>query len=203
MKPLNKTKRYLLVMGIGVAIDLICYFIAHYAQLPAWMDANGTAYAAMLLEPAAGLLVGFLINFFKATFVYSSQDLIAYFLNASVALIFGIGMRKSGVLRIKRLVPMAGLFVAVNTILGLLIGLWQGGLISGWEGRFMDMALHAGAPEFLASLFGVFMLKAVDGLITVVILFVGYQLTPKSWINEQRTSTVSWSTPFFKRTNKG
>lgn len=199
MKTQNTMKRYLLVMGVGVAIDLVCYFIAHYAQLPAWMDANGTAYAAMLLEPAAGLFVGFLINFFKATFVYSSQDLIAYFLNASVALIFGIGMRKGGIIQIKRLFPMAGLFVVVNTLLGTLIGLWQGGLISGWEHQFMELALSWGFAALPASFFGVMVLKAVDAVIMILILWIGYRLTPKAWMNQQTTSLVSWDTPYFKQ----
>lgn len=200
MKALSdKTKRYLKVMAIGVLIDLVCYLIAHYAHLPAWMDANGTAYSAMMLEPTAGLLVAFLVSFFKATFVYTTRDLIAYSLNAAVALIFGIGMRKCGEICLRRLFPMAGLFVVVNSLLGLAVGLWQGGLISGWENYFYQAALGVGMPQFIAQLFGVFVLKTVDALIMVVILFVGYYVTPSTWRNQKNEPLVSWSTPYFHK----
>lgn len=193
----DTAQRYIKIMIIGILLDLGGYLIAHFAHLPVWMDANGTAYAAMMLEPTAGLLVAFFVSFFKAAFIYTSKDLIAYCLSASVALIFGLGMRKLGMLEMKRLVPMCGLFVLVNTMLGYLVALWQGGVISGWEGRFMDMALNAGTPAVLAELFGVFVLKALDAVVMAIVLYATYHLTPKAWINDINEPTVSWKTPYF------
>lgn len=200
MNRLSETaQRYIKVMIVGIILDLGGYIIAHFAHLPVWLDANGTAYAAMMLEPTAGFLVAFFVSFFKAAFVYTSKDLIAYCLSASVAIIFGVGMRKMGQIELKRLLPMSALFVLVNTILGYLVALWQGGVISGWEGRFMEMVASAGTPAILAELFGVFVLKAGDAVIMAIVLYIAYQLTPKAWINDINEPTVSWDTPYFTK----
>lgn len=196
-----KAQRYLKVMAVAVAIDLLGYILAHFTHAPAWIDANGTAYAAMMLEPAAGLLVAFIVSFFKAAFIYTSSDLMAYALSAATALIFGIGMRRQGRITMGRLLPMAGLFVVVNTVLGVGLAYWQGGLISGWEQTFAAMALGWGLPGLLSTTFGVFVLKVVDGAIMVVVLFIAYHLTPTDWINQETHSLVSWSEPFFTKKN--
>lgn len=48
---MSKTKRYTIVMSISVLFNISFYLIAHFGHLPLWMDLQGTAFAAMALEP--------------------------------------------------------------------------------------------------------------------------------------------------------
>ncbi|MGI6500261.1 MAG: hypothetical protein ACOX1S_05125 [Anaerostipes sp.] len=198
-KQSEKTKNYIKIMSIGVAVDLICYLIGHFFHIPAWMDANGTAIVAMLLEPGAGILVGFVINFYKAAFIYTSKELIAYLLSASIAIIIGIGIRKKGKISIKRIIPLSFLCMLVNWNLAFLIDLWQGGVISHWENQFYHMARSQGHSKYMAMYLGIFGLKFLDCIIRIVVLYAAYYIIPKKWQNETYISEVSWKNPYFKR----
>lgn len=194
-----RTKNYLRIMGIGVMVDVICYLVGHILHIPAWMDANGTAIAAMLLEPAAGMLVGFVINFYKAAFVYSSQELIAYLLNATIAIIIGVGIRKHGKICLKRIIPLSILCMLVNWNLAFLIDLWQGGMVSSWENQYFLRAMARGYSKYTSMYLGIFGLKFMDCWIRVVVLYIAYYLIPRKWQNETYRSKVSWKNPFFER----
>lgn len=65
---MNNKKRYLVVMVICVVLNQGCYLLASHFGWPVWLDMTGTALAAVMLEPAAGLLVGLANNFFESVF---------------------------------------------------------------------------------------------------------------------------------------
>lgn len=83
-------KKYAIWMMAGVILNLGLYYIAHVFKLPVWMDFIGTALTAVMLEPAAGLLVAFGTNFFQAAVIYDSSSLIYYMVSACSALAKGI-----------------------------------------------------------------------------------------------------------------
>ena len=87
---MNNKTRYLTVMAIGVALNIILHQTAAHLQLPMWLDMTGTALAALMLEPAAGLLVGLANNFRIAVFDYTASSLFYYAVSAAVALIVGL-----------------------------------------------------------------------------------------------------------------
>ena len=193
--------RYWALMAVGVLLNFSLYEAAHTFHLPLWMDNVGTAYAAVMLEPAAGLIVAFATNFFQSVFVYSSSSLIYYFVSASVALAFGICLRRGGELCWKRL-PLAGVCcLAVGSLLAWAITLWRTGGVSesGWEGFFAAWALARGAAAPLASLLGVAVLKAGDMLVTMAALPLLWALTPKQWVTRRLEETLSWRAPLFPR----
>ena len=55
--------RYLIVMSAGVIMNIVLHNLASHLGLPMWLDMTGTALAAIILEPAAGLIVGLINNF--------------------------------------------------------------------------------------------------------------------------------------------
>lgn len=197
--------RYLVLMAVGVLLNFALYEAAHTFHLPLWMDNVGTAYAAVMLEPAAGLIVAFATNFFQSVFVYSSSSLIYYFVSACVALTFGVLLRRQGRLCWRRL-PLAGAaFWLVCGVLAWAITLWRTGGVSesGWEGYFCQAALGWGAPAPLAGLFGVLVLKAADMLVTMAALPVLYAATPKWMVTEQLGEQLSWRAPLFVKKEGG
>ena len=48
----------MLCLVIGIAINLIGYFLSGWLSLPIWGDVVGTIFAAIILGPLAGMVVG-------------------------------------------------------------------------------------------------------------------------------------------------
>ncbi|MEG0813797.1 MAG: ion transporter [Clostridium sp.] len=185
-------RRYALVMFIGIIINFTCYLAAHYGHLPMWIDMVGTCYVAMALEPAAGLVIGFLISLVQAILYYDSASVIYYATVAASALIVGILMRKDGKICLKRIVPVMALFIVVDTIVAGGISIWEGGLSSGWELYFQNLLMtFAPVPEFVGVFFGTFVLKVADGIVMGILLPIFWILTPKTWRNEEFKDIVS------------
>ena len=194
MKNNFHVKRYAAIMLLGVLFNLGFYQIAHIFHLPMWIDNIGTAYAALVLEPAAGLLVAFATNFYEATFVYDSSSLIYYAVSASCALTIGILMRKQGHICWKRIFLALGAYFLISSCLATIFTLWITAGIpdSGWERYFFDIARSNQLPIPLSCLFGVGVLKLMDSLVMLFVLPILYKLTPKRFINEVQEIIISF-----------
>ena len=181
----HKTKRYIIVMLFGVAINFACYLAAHFGHLPMWIDMVGTCYVAMALEPAAGLIIGFLISLVQAALFYDSSSVIYYVTVAASALIVGILMRRKGKVRLGRIIPVMLLFVVVDTLLAGSISLWKGGTSSGWEMYFQSWLLaRVQLPAQIGMFFGTAVLKVMDAVVMGILLPVFWKLTPNSLKND-------------------
>lgn len=198
----EKKMRYGIFMLIGVAMNLGFYYIAHTFALPVWMDSIGTAYVAVMVEPAAGLLVAFATNFFQAAVIYESSSLVYYAVSAMAALTLGIVIRKNGRICMKRLPVALLLYMVTATILAAGITLWRtNGLPdSGWERHFYQMALGWNFPNVAACFFGTLILKAGDSVIIGAALCVFKVLTPNKYITQDLPQIVSWKEPYFNKT---
>lgn len=181
MKWSNKT-RYGVVMAACVLLNVVLSEISGALHLPMWLDVTGTALAALLLEPAAGLLVGLANNFFLAIFLLGNSSLFYYCVSAAVALIVGLMIREpNGPIRKKRILPAALLVLVVSTLLssGLTLLLSDGVSSSGWETRYMLLALDWGWPQALATTWGVFVIKLFDTIATGLLVAALYTLAPR------------------------
>lgn len=182
----NKITRYVLLMILGVVLNLGLYEVAHIFHLPAWIDSIGTAYVAIVLEPAAGLLVAFGTNFFQSAFIYDSSSIVYYVVSAVAALSFGILIRKHGQINWRRIFVATITFVFAGAILSCLLTIWRNGGVpdSSWERHFYDIALAKGLPSWLSCFFGTLVLKVVDGIIMIIILPLFVKITPPSMVTE-------------------
>ena len=189
----------LLVMAAGVLLNLGFYEAAHLLHLPMWLDSIGTAYAAVVLEPAAGLLAAFATNFYQAAVIYDSSSIVYYVVSAAAALSFGILLRKNGKISWKRLPQAMGVYIISATLLSGLLTLWRKAGIpdSGWERTFYEMALDWGAPQQLGCFFGAFILKISDTIVMAAILPLLYRITPASARTEELSEPVSWKNPYW------
>ena len=120
---MSKTKRYLIVMLLSVLMNQGFYILAsdNGLDLPFWLDFTGTAFAAIVLEPAAGLLVGFVNNFYLAVTLGNTGNIIYFAVSAAIAVICGVCMRKGGRLFAKRILPTMGLLIAVTAVISTLL----------------------------------------------------------------------------------
>lgn len=179
---MSNTKRYAIVMVISVVFNSTFYLIAHFCHLPVWLDLQGTAFAAMVLEPAAGLLVGLANNFISSIFFYDASSLIYFAVSASVALIVGLYLKDKGVIKISRIIPTIILVVLATSFISALLTMWRSNGVpnSQWEYHFYEIALNYGMPQFIGCFFGALVLKAGDAIISAILITVLYLLLPKS-----------------------
>ncbi len=145
MRTMSKTKRYLIVMLLSVLMNQGFYILAsdNGLDLPFWLDFTGTAFAAIVLEPAAGLLVGFVNNFYLAVTLGNTGNIIYFAVSAAIAVICGVCMRKGGRLSTKRILPTMGLLIAVTAVISTLLTIWRTGgrCDSKWELFYYDIAM--------------------------------------------------------------
>ena len=176
-------RKYLIIMALGTLINLIFYSVARIFELPIFMNGVGTGYAAMMLEPAAGLLVGYIYNFFEALLIYGPESMIYYITTAVTAIIMGVRIRKEGNIEIRRL-PITVLIVTViNTFISgcLTIRRTGGNLEDGWEAGMMGIMMENGIPKYVSYFFSAFAFKLIDAAILITALYVLYKITPKKW----------------------
>lgn len=179
---MNNTKRYAIVMLISVLFNTACYLVAHYCHLPVWLDLQGTAFAAMVLEPAAGLLVGLVNNFISSIFFYDASSLIYYAVSASVALIVGLYLKDKGKIKASRILPTIIMVILATSFISAILTMWRSNGIpnSQWEYHFYEIAMNQGVPQLLSCFFGAMILKAGDAAISVVLISILYWILPKS-----------------------
>lgn len=194
----NKTlQKYLVIMLAGIALNLGLYWIAHVFHLPAWLDTTGTAYAAVTLEPAAGLVIAYITNLFESNAVYASNSIIYYAVAALCALIFGLMLRKNGKISWKRLPIAAVIYIIASAFLSAAISIWRTGVPdSGWELRFFEAARSNGIPIYFSMVFAAGVLKTADTAVMCALLPILFKLTPKHYRNEYYKESLTWKSPF-------
>lgn len=84
-----KAVAYGVTMLACALVNEALYFAALALGAPVWLDTVGTALAAVLLEPAAALIVGFANNLVLAVQFGNAGNLLYYALSAITALVYG------------------------------------------------------------------------------------------------------------------
>lgn len=107
-----KVVYYLKIMALGVVLDIVLHDCAIWLGLPLWLDTAGTALVAIVLEPAAALIVGFVDNLYLAIVFQNAGNLLYFALSAIVALVYGILFAKGRKITM-RSVGIALLFLVV------------------------------------------------------------------------------------------
>lgn len=187
-KQISFGKRYLIVMAICVVMNQGLYTIAHIFHLPVWFDISGTALAAIMLEPAAGIVVGFINNFYLSLVQQDIGTIIYFAVSAAIAVICGLCMRdKDGKISAKKIVPTLILVCVISTIISSLLTLYKSGGYSNspWELHFYHVAANAGVPHVLCCFFGTGVVKVLDTVANGAVVAIVYMLLPKNLRNQQ------------------
>lgn len=86
----RKFRIYSCIMLICFLLDILLYFFSPFIGLPFWLDMTGTALAAIVLEPAAGILIGFANNLFIVLYSGGTGSILFFFESAITAVAFGV-----------------------------------------------------------------------------------------------------------------
>ena len=183
--------RYGLIMLVGVALNQVLSFIAATLKLPVWLDTTGTVLTTLILQPAAGLLVGLADNFILAIVNQDSSQIFYYAISAASALIAGLYLKRKGHVRAGNIAPAMLVTVIVSTGLSVLISLMRTGAIvnAPVEQTFAIMGIGLGVPTYLASVFGILVVKTYDVLATAMIVGTIYYIYLKIK-NKQKVDIV-------------
>ncbi len=178
-----KQKRYALIMMICVAVNMILEESMTRISAPLCMDVTGAIAATIILEPAAGLIVGLINNFFRAIFINGPTTLVYYSVSAAAALLAAIMLDRENRMRFGRIVISTLLIIAASTLLSGLWKYWQIGGVSNlyWENYFSEIAASRGFGSFLSGTFGAFVIKVPDTIASVILAVIMYKLTPKKY----------------------
>lgn len=187
-------RKYIIIMTLGTALNFVFYGIARLFELPIFMNSVGTGYAAMLLEPAAGLLVGYVYNFFEAILIYGPESMIYYITTAVTAIAIGVRLRKEGSIEIRRLPSTVLLITVVNTVISgcLTIRRTGGDLSDGWEAGMIEALMDKGIPKYVSYFLSSFGLRLIDAVILIAALYVLYKVTPKKWYIVKRPESEDY-----------
>lgn len=179
---MNTKWRYIIVIAICIVLNELLGSLATAFGWPVWLDVSGTATAALVLEPAAGLLVGLVNNFYIAIGKGDASTLIYYSVSAAVAVIVGVNMRRKGKSMAYRIGTTIVLVIVVSTVLSALTTIWRTGGVpdSVWEINYYNMALGLNIPSALACFFGVLVVKVYDTLVTALLVAIVYFALPRA-----------------------
>lgn len=184
-----KVVAYGVTMLACVLVNEALYFAAQALGTPVWLDTTGTALAAILLEPAAALIVGFANNLILAVQFGNAGNLLYYALSAITALVYGIVFARGKRITLRSL-GWAALFLVVGESListALSFSLASGQLTTATEQLYGDVLAGWGAPGVLAVFGALLVDKLIDTAAVFVLvmgasrLVVGSRLDPARW----------------------
>lgn len=191
-----KVVAYAATMAACVLLNEALYFAAGAFGAPVWLDTAGTALAAILLEPTAGLIVGFVNNLVLAVQFGNAGNLLYYCLSAITALVFGtlfargrkVGLRSLG---------LAALFLVVGESListALAFSLSGGALTTAAEQLYGSVLAGAGLPDVLVVFGALLADKLVDTAAVFLIVLgasrciIGSRIDPARWFGAAGTA---------------
>lgn len=186
-----KAVAYGVTMLACVLVNEALYFAALALGAPVWLDTVGTALVAVLLEPAAALIVGFANNLVLAMQFGNAGNLLYYALSAITALVYGTVFARGRRITARSLGWAALFLVVVEALIStvLTFSLAGGQLTTAAEQLYGSVLRGLGAPEAVA----VFGALLVDKLADTVVVFavamgavrlvVGSRLDPARWFS--------------------
>lgn len=168
-----KVVYYAKIIVFGVFLNGALYVLMRITGLPAWLDTTGTALVAFLLEPAAGLIVGYIDALILAVAANDAGNLLYYALSAIVALVYGILFARGKRITAKRVVLAAFFLVIVSAgISTVLTYALSGGVPDNAnEYRYWEMLGGWGIPQPLALFGAVAFDRIIDNLAVFVLVF--------------------------------
>lgn len=169
-----KVLYYSKVMASCIILNVVLYEIVAYMDLPVWLNTVGTALAAFMLEPAAGLLVGFVNNLVLAIQFQNAGEILFYAVSAIAALVYGILFARGKKLTARTLGLAAFYLVIVSAFVSTLLTYAQGleaPLLAG-DMPYWSVLVDAGVPGPIACFLAIVLDKAIDAVATFALVML-------------------------------
>lgn len=168
-----KIYKILLIVLISLIVNVAGRFFAVSHNLPVWMDAFGTAFAAYVLGPVSGAAVGLSSNVIFN--ILSNHNFFLYgIVNAIIGIIVGIAGRKGCFESMFDTMTVSALVTVVALVLSTPLNfLYHNGLVGNIIGDGVaEYLMRGGMNRYLANLIGGFYIDFVDKVLTLGLLAV-------------------------------
>lgn len=170
----NKIFKYILAMLACSALNELLYLFATFFNLPMWLDTTGTILASVIIEPAAGVIVGLINNFSLSVISYGSSAIIYFLTSAAIAVLAGILCRKNKKLKLSFLPKAAAFAWLGGSLIDSVIVKFRAGGTTDNPGEiyiYNKLTSNLNIPDFLSTFISVGTIKLLDISIAFLITF--------------------------------
>ncbi len=175
----------LLLVAVGILVNYIGVVIAHYFDLPIFLDSIGTVLAAALGGYLPGIIVGFFSNVINA----GSDPITLYYGLISIMIAFSAAYlaNKGAFKKVGVTIISIFVFAFIGGVLGsvltwMLYGLNIG---EGISASFSNMLYNSvGLPKFFAQLTADFVIDIVDKAISVIFVVAFVRIVPHKMLEK-------------------
>jgi hypothetical protein len=207
-----KARVYLLTIIAGAAFDILLYFVSvPCLGLPVWLDTAGTAIVACAIDPAAGIITGYVNNLFLAIYTGSAGNLLYLAQSAVVALTYGILLSHNNQKKLthKRVAKALLIVIGVQTVISfsLFLFLQKEVMDTSTMQGYYDLLASLGVPHYIAVFASLLTDRILDSFaVLFVVVAVGGilknpKLNPRLWL-ERHGDTFEEDFSPYKRADK-
>ena len=188
-----KVRMYTGVIAFGVALNLLLYVItSEVFHQVIWLDTTGTAIVAFLLEPAAGIIVGFINNLILAIHAGNAGNLLYFGESAVTALAYGLLLHhaKNPKVTFASALKVLGIVIGVQSFIsvGLAMLLSDGQLTAAVAQFYQQSFMDLGVASFTSTVLAVLIERTLDAVCVFGVamffrhLFAKPRFNPEIWL---------------------
>lgn len=160
-----------LTIFVCIFINLFGKYLATTIQLPLWLDALGTVFAAYVFGPVYGTVVGCAANMVHS---FSNINLMVYSINSIfIGISVGILARKRKFETFYGITSAIGMVTIGSTVLSIGLNIWfnDGNIGNVWGEGVKNFLIEKDAHYIIATAVGIMYLEFVDKLVTMLGMF--------------------------------
>ena len=161
-----------LTVILCISANLLGKMIASTHEIPLWLDAFGTVFAAYILGPIPGAAVGFSTNFLYGIITGTSQ--FYGIVNMLIGICVGLAARKSRMERYFDTMTVSGLVTILSVVISTPLNIWlsHGRTGNVWGDGVIDYMIEHNINRYLSYVMGEFYLDFLDKALTLTVLFL-------------------------------
>lgn len=173
-------------MLFGILLNDMGKVFAEHFSLPVWLDSFGTVFAAYVLGPVCGAIVGVAGNLVFSVWNVSSPPIYAI-TSLYIGFSVGIAAKKGYLSTLFHAMSVAAMVTFGSVVVSATINLLFYGGSTGniWGDGVKDFLMEKGVPYVLSAVIGEFYLDFLDKLVTVLAFYccirLHRQLKKRGW----------------------
>jgi hypothetical protein len=181
-----KVRMYAGLIAFGVVLNFVlCAIASEVFWQPVWLDTTGTAIVAFLLEPAAGIIVGFINNLILAVYTGNAGNLLYVAESAVTALAYGFLLRRTedGKFPVANSIKVLGIVIGAQSVISVALALLlSNGQLTTVFAQFYQQTFEGmGVTPFTSLLLAAIVERTLDALSVyfIAMLFRGFFAKPR------------------------
>ncbi|MEG2024019.1 MAG: ROK family protein [Gordonibacter sp.] len=194
LKAHPKMVAYAATMAACLLTNEVLYAVSVAFGTPLWLDTVGTALAAILLEPTAGLIIAFVNNLVQAIQFGNAGNLLYSGMGAIAALVFGVLFARGKKITSKSLGWAALFLVGAGGLISCILtfSLYGGALSTPTQQLYYDALGTLGLSGVPAVVIVLFADKVIDAVAVFVLVMlasrgiIGSRIDPKRWFGAKK-----------------